>query len=147
MKNTFAICAGSVALIAVLLAPHPALASTFILVCEPASEPAPPEWFGGPWLRPLKVRVDTDAKVIELLDQDDKVQAGTLRAAHLSGMGGSQIDVTINEQVINWGVARMWGISGYVDRKTGRIDALWAAPNGYSPNTLIRQFHGTCRER
>jgi hypothetical protein len=147
MKKNLTIYAGVLSLVALLLTPAVASASTFILVCEPASEPAPPEWFGGPWLRPLKVRVDTDAKVIELLDQDDTTMAGTLRASRLSGLGGYQIDVTINDRVINWGVLRMWGISGYVDRKTGRIDALWATQNGYSQTTLIRQFHGTCRER
>jgi hypothetical protein len=134
-------------LFGLLLTPRVASASTFVLVCEPAGEAAPPEWFGGPWSHTLKVRVDTDAKSVDLLDQDDTAVAGTLRAVRLAGMAGYQLDVTINDNVINWGIARMWGVSGYVDRKTGHIDVLWATQNGFSPDTLIRQFHGTCRQR
>jgi len=138
---------GVVALIAVLGMSSTASANTFTLVCQPAAAAAPPQWFGGPWSRALKVRVDTDAMVIELLDQDENVLATTLRASHLAGLGGYQVDVKVNDSAINWGVVRMWGTSGYVDRKTGQVDVLWATPSGFSPDTLIRQFHGTCRQR
>ena len=147
MKKTFAICAGVVSLITVLLTPHVASAGTFIFACEPAAAAAPPQWFGGSWTRSVRVRVDTDAKVIELVDQDGSTLASTLRASRLAGLGAYELDVTINERVINWGILRMWGISGYIDRKTGQLDVLWATPNGYSPDTLIRQFHGTCRQQ
>ena len=146
MSKFFRLASGCF-LLGLLLTPRLASASTFVLVCEPAAEAAPPEWFGGPWTHALKVRVDTDAKSIDLLDQDDTAVAGTLLAVRLAGLAGYQLDVTINDNVINWGIARMWGTSGYVDRKTGRIDVLWATQNGFSPDTLIRQFHGTCHQR
>lgn len=139
--------AGVCSLFALLLTPRIASANTFVLVCTPAAEAAPPEWFGGPWSRTVRVRVDTDAKVIEVIDQDANTLSSTLRASRLAGLGNYELDVKIDEGSINWGVLRMWGASGYVDRKTGRIDMLWATPNGFSPDTLIRQFHGTCRQQ
>ena len=147
MKKTCAIGAGIVSVIVLLLTPATASANTFLLTCEPAAEAAPPQWFGGQWQGPLTVRVDTDAKAIQLVDQAGNAIADTVHAARLASLGGYEMDVTINESVIVWGVARMWGVSGYVDRASGRIDVLWATPNGYSPDTLIRQFHGTCHER
>ena len=146
MKNTCAIFAGIVAVAAVLLLPTTASANIFTLVCQPVADPAPPEWFGGPWLQPLTVKVDTNAQSVELLDSNSKALADTVHFGRLAGLAGYQLDVVIDENVIRWGVIRMWGISGYVDRKTGRIDVLWAPDRGYDPNT-IRQFHGNCRQQ
>ena len=73
--------------------------------------------------------------------------AGNLRSSRLSGLGGYEFDLRVDENVIRWGVIRMWGISGYVDRKSGRIDVLWTNDDGHDENSLTRQFHGTCQER
>jgi hypothetical protein len=53
--------------------------------------------------------------------------------------------MAVDENVIRWGVARMWATSGYIDRKSGRIDVLWTNEDGQSPESLTRQFHGRCR--
>ena len=135
------------ALLALVLTPAVASANTFVMVCDAAPAAAPPQWFGGVWQGSLTVRVDTDAKSVELLDQAGKSLADTVHSARLAGLGGYELDVTINDDAINWGILRMWGVSGYIDRKSGRIDVLWATPNGHDPDSLIRQFHGTCRQR
>jgi hypothetical protein len=131
-------------LLAALLTPATVSANVFTMTCDPAIAPAPSNWFGGPWTSQLKLRVDTDAKTIELLDQNNVTLAATLQAARVAGGGNFQVDVTIDERVINWGIARMWGISGYLDRKSGQLDVLWTNPRGSGADTLIRQFHGTC---
>lgn len=147
MKKTVATYAAVLSAIVLLLTPATAAASTFLMVCAPAADAAPPQWFGGPWQGTLTVRIDTDAKAIQLIDEAGKSIADTVHAGRLAGLGGYELDVTIDDNVINWGILRMWGVSGYLDRKSGRIDVLWTTPNGYSPDTLTRQFHGTCKER
>ncbi len=145
MKKAFAAVV-MVALIGLLM-PGLAWADTFTFVCDPAAEAPPADWFGGPWSAPLKVVVDTQARTVELFDLDNKAVAVTARPSRLSGLNNYQMDIAITENVINWGVIEMWGFSGYIDRRTGRIDAIWMNPGGYSPDTLHRQFHGTCRQR
>jgi hypothetical protein len=135
-----------VALIGLVL-PSLASAETFTFVCDPATETPPADWFGGPWFAPLKVVVDTQARSVELFDLDNKAVAVTARPSRLAGLNNYQMDIVITENVINWGVIEMWGFSGYIDRRTGRVDVIWTNPGGYSPNTLHRQFHGTCRQR
>ena len=145
MKKTLAAVV-TVALIGLLL-PSLASADTFTFVCDPSPEAPPPDWFGGLWSAPLKVVVDTQARTVELYDLDNKAVAVTARPSRLSSLNNYQMDIVITENVINWGVIEMWGFSGYIDRRTGRLDAIWTNDGGYSPDTLHRQFHGTCRQR
>ena len=145
MKKPFAAVV-MVALIGLLL-PNLASAETFTFDCSPSTETPPADWFGGPWSAPLRVVVDTQARSVELFDLDNKAVAVTARPFRLSGLNDYQMDVVITENVINWGIIEMWGFSGYIDRRTGRLDVLWTTPAGYSPTTLHRQFHGTCRQR
>ena len=128
-----------------LLAPNPASAETITLACEPSGGPTPAQWIGGPWLRPLKIRVNVDGSEIELLDGDGVQLANTLQAVNLASLAGYGFDIVINENVINWGIARMWGFSGYIDRKTWQVHITWVNPQGATPNAHDRQFHGTCR--
>lgn len=134
------------ALIGVLVSPRAASATPFTWTCTPSSVSLPPGWFGGPWARPLKLLVDLDGKLVQLLDDDNNVLVGTDRVANLAGLAGYEYDMVINESVINWGIVKMWGFSGYIDRRNRRVDVIWANRLGYSPPTLIRQFHGTCRQ-
>jgi hypothetical protein len=145
MKKPTAALAGALTVLALFAAPKTASAETFTFVCEPAREPAPAEWFGGPWQRAITVRVDSGGRLVELYDQNGTILGGTLRASRLAGLGGYEFDMTVDENVIRWGVVRMWATSGYIDRRSGRIDVLWTNEQGHSPETLTRQFHGTCR--
>lgn len=145
MKKSLAALAGALTLISLIGAAKTASAEVFTFVCEPAREPAPPEWFGGPWQRTITVRVDSGAKMVEVYDHEGKMLGGTLRASRLANLGGYEFDVTADENVIRWGILRMWATSGYLDRKSGRVDLLWTNEDGQDPDSLTRQFHGTCR--
>lgn len=145
MKKPAAVLAGALTLFALTTLPRTASAETFTFVCEPIGEPAPPQWFGGPWQRAITVRVDSLAKLVEVYDSNGAMLGGTLRASRLANLGGYEFDMTANENVIRWGVERMWATSGYIDRRTGRIDVLWTNEDGQNPESLTRQFHGTCR--
>ena len=135
-----------IALIGLAL-PSLASADIFTFVCDPSTEPAPAGWFGGPWTTPVRVVVDTQAKTVELFDSNSRMLSGTENPARLASLNNYQMDLTVTESTISWGVPEMWGFSGYIDRKNGRLDVLWTNPAGYSPNTVNRQFHGTCRQR
>ena len=126
--------------------PAPALAATFTYVCEPAREPAPPDWFGGPYTTPVRLVIDTPARTVELLDGNNKAMGDTMPPARLAGLNNYKLDITVTEGTISWGIVEMWGFSGYIDRRTGRLDAIWTNAGGFSANTLTRQFHGTCKE-
>jgi hypothetical protein len=144
MKKPATALAGALTLFALTALPSSASAETFTFVCEPAQEPAPPQWFGGPWQRTITVRVDSQARMVEVYDQNGSILGGTLRASRLAGLGGYEFDMSADENVIRWGIVRMWSTSGYIDRRSGRIDMLWTNENGQSPESLTRQFHGTC---
>src|SRR5262249_22718372 len=116
-------------------------------VCEASTEPAPPEWFGGPYMGPVRLIVDTTARTVELLDASNKAMGGTMPPARLAGLNNYQLDINVTENTISWGVIEMWGFSGYIDRKTGGRAAIGTHPEVFSQNTLTRQFHGTCKER
>ena len=145
MKKTLA----AFAVIALFSLSMPALASAdiFTFVCSASTEPAPPDWFGGPWSAPVRLVVDTTARTVELLDTNNKTLGDTQRPARLSALNDYKLDITVTETAITWGVIEMWGFSGYVDRRSGRLDVIWTNASGYSANTLSRQFHGTCKER
>ena len=141
------VCIGVLFGAVLVLVPRTVLAVPLTFVCQPAHEPTPPEWFGGQWEQPITVRVDPSSRMVEVYDEKGVLIAGTLRSSRLSGLGGYEFDIRVDENVIRWGVIRMWGISGYVDRKSGRIDVLWTNDDGHDENSLTRQFHGTCQER
>ena len=145
MKKSFAL----VAAIALIVLGLPALASaeTFTYLCDPSTEPAPADWFGGPYTGQVRIIIDTTAKSVELRDKDNRVLGDFEPPARLSALNNYKLDLTVTQSTISWGVAEMWGFSGYIDRKSGRLDAIWINPRGYSPNTLNRQFHGTCKQR
>ncbi len=145
MKRTIAGLA-AIALIGLGL-PRIASAATFTYVCEASTEPAPADWFGGPWLSQVRLVIDTTARSVDLLDKDYKILGSSAPPARLSGLNNYRLDVTVTPTTVSWGVIEMWGFSGYIDRRSGRLDVIWTNPEGYSPNTLSRQFHGTCRER
>jgi hypothetical protein len=145
MKTRFAVLVG-IALIGLLL-PSSASAAIFTYTCAASVEPAPPDWFGGPWSAPVRVVVDTQARSVELFDQDNIMLATTVRQGRLSGLNDYQMDVTVTENVISWGVIEMWGFSGYIDRQSGRLDLIWSNSGGFSPSTSSRQFHGSCTLR
>ena len=145
MKKTFAAVA-VIALIGMGL-PVPASAETFTYVCQASTEPAPPDWFGGPYTGQVRLIIDTASHSVEMLDKDNKTLGDTALPAHLAGLNNFRLDITVTESTISWGVIEMWGFSGYIDRRSGRLDAIWTNPSGYSPNTLSRQFHGTCSKR
>lgn len=147
MKNPVAVFVGVLALATVAATPANAFAETATFVCEPTTEPAPPQWIGGLWRGPLTVRLDSGGKLVELYDENGTMLAGTLRASRLAGLGGYEFDMIVDQNVIRWGIARMWSTSGYIDRKSGRIDVLWTNENGHNTDTLTRHFHGTCRVR
>ncbi len=130
-----------------LALPAPASADTYIFNCQPSTDPAPPDWFGGPWSAPVRVVVDTTAHSIDLYDKDNNVLGGSAPPARLSSLNNYRMDIEVTENVIRFGVIEMWGFSGYIDRRTGRLDLIWTNPRGYSPSTLNRQFHGTCTQR
>jgi len=146
MKKPFATSFALAALIGLLL-PSPVSAATFTFVCDPVAEPSPAGWFGGPWSAPLRVVVDSSARTVEIFDRDNVAVAVTARPARLSSLNNYQLDIVITDYVINWGVIEMWGFSGYIDRKSGRLDMIWSNSSGFNPETSSRQFHGTCRER
>ena len=141
--KTFAASLLTIALIGVSL-PTPASAATFTYVCEPSTQPAPPDWFGGPWPASVRLVIDTTARSAEIYDQDNVVLASSAVSARLAGLNDHRQDMTVTENVITWGIVEMWGFSGYIDLKSGRLDLVWSNPGGYSPATLNRQFHGTC---
>ena len=145
MKRTAAVGA-AITLIGLLL-PSFASAATFTFVCTPSTEPAPADWFGGPYTAPIRLVIDTTAHTVELTDDSNRILGATANPARLASLNDYQMDVTVTESTITWGVIEMWGFSGYVDRRSGRIDAIWNNPGGYSPATLTRQFHGTCQVR
>jgi hypothetical protein len=145
MKKTLA----ALAVIALfgLAMPTFASADIFTFTCDASTEPAPPQWFGGPWQGPVRVVINTQARTVELFDKDLKSLGDSLRPSRLASLNDYQLDLTVTDSLITWGIVEMWGFSGYIDRKTGRLDAIWTNPDGYSPSTLNRQFHGTCRPR
>jgi len=145
MKHTIA----AVAVIALIGLGLPALASaaTFTYVCDASTDPVPPGWSGGPYSGPVRLVVDTEAQSVELRDKNNRMLAATEPSGRLSGLNNYKLDVSITDAAVRWGVIEMWGFSGYIDRKSGRVDLLWTNPAGYSPSTLNRQFHGTCKER
>ena len=138
-----------IAIFAVIGVALPALASaaTFTFVCEASTEPAPPDWFGGPWTAPVRLVIDTAARSVDLVDSDNKILGTSAKPARLSGLNNYQLDLTVTESIISWGVIEMWGFSGYIDLRTGRLDVLWTNSDAYTPNTLTRPFHGTCKQR
>ncbi len=146
-SKSWRVCSGVLLAAVLLAAPQRLRATGVTLECQPSHEAAPPEWFGGQWDQPITVRVDTLSRVVEVYDEKGTLIAGSLRASRLSGLGGYEFDIQVDENVIRWGITRMWGVSGYVDRKSGRIDLLWTNDDGQSENSLTRQFHGTCHER
>jgi len=146
MKKPFAIALFAVVLTG-LLRPASASADVLTFTCDPVAQPTPAGWFGGPWPTTLKVVVDSSARTVELFDGQNREVAVTARPSRLSGLNNYKLDIVITDDVINWGVIEMWGFSGYIDRKTGRLDMLWSNTGGYSPDTRSRQFHGTCRQR
>jgi hypothetical protein len=127
-----------------LLMPAPASAATFTYSCSPATQPAPANWLGGPWSGPVRLVVDTTAHMIELLDSNYVILATTARSGRLSGLNNYQMDVSVTDNVISWGVIEMWGFSGYIDRRSGRLDVTWVNQSGYNTTTFNRQFHGMC---
>jgi hypothetical protein len=144
MKKSLAALAGALTVASLIGAAKPASAETVTFVCEPAREPAPPEWFGGPWQQVITVRVESISKTVEVYDRNGTLLGGTLRASRLAGLGGYEFDMTLDENVIRWGIVRMWATSGYIDRRSGRIDLLWTNEDGQDPDSLTRQFHGSC---
>ena len=146
MKKPFA-TALVVAALTGLLWPSPASADVITFTCDPVAEPSPAGWFGGPWSAPLRLVVDSSARTVEIFDQDNKAVAVTARPSRLSSLNNYRLDIVITDSVINWGVIEMWGFSGYIDRKSGRLDMIWSNSSGYSPDTSSRQFHGNCRAR
>jgi hypothetical protein len=132
--------------IGLLLSPSAASAETVTLACDPSAGAAPADWTGAPWRRPLKIRVNVDGNEIELLDGDGVQLANTLQALNLASLAGYGFDIVMNENVINWGIVRMWGFSGYIDRRTWQVHIMWVNPQGATPNAHDRQFHGTCRQ-
>ena len=144
MKKTIAAVA-VIALIGLVL-PSSASAASFTFVCDPSTDPAPPDWFGGPWTSPVRLVIDTVARSIDILDTDNRILSTSAKPARLSSLNNYQLDLTVTESVISWGVIEMWGFSGYIDLRTGRLDALWTNSAAYTPNTLTRQFHGMCRK-
>jgi hypothetical protein len=145
MKKTFAALV-AMALIGLGL-PTPLSAAQFTYVCDPSTQPPPPDWFGGPYLRRVKVVVDTANNTVELFAVDDNSLTGTMPPARLSGLNNFKLDVTLTDNQISWGIIEMWGFSGYIDRRSGRLDAIWTNHSGFDASTITRQFHGTCRER
>lgn len=148
MKKTFA-TAALIALIGVLLPGFARIASaaSFTFVCEASTEPAPPNWFGGPWTAPVRLVIDTVARSVDLFDTDNRFLNVSAKPARLSGLNNYKLDLTVTDSLISWGVVEMWGFSGYMDLRTGRLDVLWTNSEAYTPNTLTRQFHGTCKQR
>lgn len=144
MKPRSVVLAG-IALIGLLL-PGSASAAIFTYTCDAAVEPAPPDWFGGPWTAPLRLVVDTSSRTVEVFDTDNVMLATTIIQGRLSGLNNYKLDVTVTENVISWGVVEMWGFTGYINRQSGRLDLIWTNPNGYSASTFSRQFHGSCKE-
>jgi hypothetical protein len=145
MKKTLA----ALAVIALFGLSMPTLASAdiFTFSCDPSTEPAPADWFGGPWSAPVRVVVNTQARTVELFDKDLKTLFDTARPARLASLNNYQLDLTVTDNVITWGIVEMWGFSGYIDRRTGQLDVIWTNRGGYSPDTLNRQFHGTCKQQ
>jgi hypothetical protein len=127
--------------------PTSASADIYTFVCDASTQPAPPDWFGGPWQGSVKLVVNTTARTVELFDRDAKTLGDLVPVARLASLNNYQMDITVTENVISWGVIEMWGFSGYVDRKSGRLDAIWTNPLGYTASTLSRQFHGTCKQQ
>ena len=147
LSKSWRVCSGVLFAAVLVVSPRTLFATPFTLVCQPEHQPAPPEWFGGQWEQPISVRVDATSRQVEIFDDRGVLIAGSLRSSRLSGLGGYEFDVKVDENVIRWGVVRMFGVSGYVDRKTGRIDVLWTVDDGHTENSLTRQFHGVCSER
>ena len=146
MRKTAAVVA-VIALIGLAL-PSLASAETFTFLCDPSTDPAPADWFGGPWTSgQVRLIVDTTARTVELLDKDNKSLGDTARSGRVSRLNDYKMDITITDSKVTWGVIEMWGFSGYIDRRTGRLDVLWTNSAAYTPNTLTRQFHGTCQQR
>ena len=144
MRKTFAAVA-VIALIGLGL-PAPASAELITYVCDASADPAPPEWTGGPYSAQVRLVVNTESHSVELRDTDNRLMAATEPAGRLSALNNYRLDVKFTDSGITWGVIEMWGFSGYLDLKTGRVDLLWTNSGGYSPTTLNRQFHGTCKE-
>ena len=145
MKTRFAALL-VVALIGLRL-PTSAAAAIITYSCESSAEPTPPDWSGGPWPGPVRLVIDTTAKTAELFDKDNLMLATTVRQGRLAGLNNYQIDLSVTENVISWGVVEMWGFSGYINRQNGRLDLLWVNSNGAGADTFNRQFHGTCKQR
>ena len=146
-STSWRLCSGALFSAVLMLLPRTVIAAPFTMTCQPAHQAAPPEWFGGQWEQPITVRVDALSHMVEIYDEKGTLIAGSLRASRLSGLGGYEFDVRVDENVIRWGIVRMFGVSGYIDRKTGRIDVLWTNDYGSSEESLTRQFHGICHER
>ena len=102
MKKPFA-TAFVVAALTGLLWPASASADVLTFACEPAAEPAPAGWFGGPWSTPLRVVVNTAARTVELLNPDSREVAVTAIPARLAGLNNYKLDIVVTEDVINWG--------------------------------------------
>ncbi len=139
----------AIALIGLLLPGFARVASaaTFTFVCEASTEPAPADWFGGLWTAPVRLVIDTASRSVDLFDNDNKALSVSARPARLSAMNNYKLDLTVTDTIISWGVIEMWGFSGYIDLRTGRLDVLWTNSEAYTPNTLTRQFHGSCTQR
>ncbi len=147
MRNPLTACAWMLASACLLAAPRVASADVLTYTCQPKADAPPAQWFGGPWLKPVRLQIDTAARDVELRDADNKLIKASEQSAHLASLNNHQIDIAVDDSVIRWGVVQMWGFSGYIDRKSGQLDMLWVNSLGYSPDTLTRQFHGTCQPR
>jgi hypothetical protein len=84
MKTRFAVLAG-IALIGLLL-PTSASADNLTYACDAAVEPAPPDWFGGPWTAPIRLVIDTSSRSVEVYDKDNVMLATTIIHNRLSGL-------------------------------------------------------------
>ena len=148
MKKT-STAAVTIALIGLLLPGFATIASAAPLtfVCEASTEPPPADWFGGPWTAPVRLVIDPAAHSVDLFDNDNRTLNVSAKPSRLSALNNYKLDLTVTESIISWGVIEMWGFSGYIDLRTGRLDVLWTNSDAYTPNTLTRQFHGTCRQR
>jgi len=144
MKNQLIVLARAAALIGLLLVPGSASAQIFTLSCEPSRAPAPADWVGAPWTQAIRLRINVPGREVDLIEADSSRVTDTLQVVNTASLAGYDFDIVINENVINWGIRRMWGFSGYFDRRSGQVHLTWVHPSSYSPEH-VRQFHGTCR--
>jgi hypothetical protein len=93
----------------------------------------------------VKVRIDFDNKIVELLQPTGFVMASTTDRK----MDALTPSVQITDTVIVWNLSNSIGVifRGLIDRETGDTDALWFGPEGTyvgAPNVVFL-FRGRCR--